>query len=223
MSFDNEKDNIYLTIIYKPSKDNDNKVRIFGESFVYNNKDKCKIIFQDKQYEIKNFFEEIDSKYNNKDEIRFILNLNNNINDLSCMFDECNTLSSISEITETSLLGNSNFVDMASSIPKSDSLFYSSEESKINDSCETEKSNEINPILIPSTISSIPKNINSKSTDIDESINKDKKFSTISSLKLKNIYKMFCGCNSLISLPDISKWVFQILNMANSQGGNTVY
>ena len=40
-----------LTILYKINPD-DNKIRIFDEDFIKNNKDNCKIIIDDKEQEI---------------------------------------------------------------------------------------------------------------------------------------------------------------------------
>ena len=57
---------------------NNNKVRIFGEKFVNKNKYKCKIIYKNQEYELKEYFEDIDNNYKNKEEISFILRINKN-------------------------------------------------------------------------------------------------------------------------------------------------
>ena len=62
-----QQNNINEEIIYKPNKEG--KVRIFGENFVNNNKDKCKIIYNNKEYELKEYFNDIDKEYNNKDDL----------------------------------------------------------------------------------------------------------------------------------------------------------
>ena len=51
-------------IIYKSNKDG--KVQIFGTYFVKNNKQNCKIIYNNKEYEIKEYINDIDNEYNNK-------------------------------------------------------------------------------------------------------------------------------------------------------------
>jgi hypothetical protein len=38
--------NMEILIKYKPKEDNEEKVRIFGENFVNNNIQKCKIIYK---------------------------------------------------------------------------------------------------------------------------------------------------------------------------------
>ena len=93
-----QQNNINEEIIYKPNKEG--KVRIFGEKFVKNNKDKCKIIYNNKEYELKEYFNDIDKEYNNKDDIKIKLKGINNITDMSRMFDYCETLSSLHNISK---------------------------------------------------------------------------------------------------------------------------
>ena len=54
-------------------------MKIFNQFFINNNKDKCKIIYKNKEYELKEHFEDIDSNFKNKEEISFILRINKNI------------------------------------------------------------------------------------------------------------------------------------------------
>ena len=79
----NEKDR-YLSIIYKQIKDKKEKIknlkengfkfydkkeyegnvlRIFGKDFVKQNKNKCKIVYGNKKYKLKEYFEEIGNNY----------------------------------------------------------------------------------------------------------------------------------------------------------------
>ena len=83
-------------IIYKPN--NEGNVRIFGADFVDNNKKKCKIIYKNKEFELKEYFNDINKKYNNKDEIKIKLKGINNITNMSHMFYNCETLYSLSDI-----------------------------------------------------------------------------------------------------------------------------
>ena len=83
-------------IIYKPK--NEGNVRIFGANFVNNNKKKCKIIYKNKEFELKEYFNDINKKYNNKDEIKIKLKGINNITNMSHMFESCSTLSSLPDI-----------------------------------------------------------------------------------------------------------------------------
>ena len=64
ISVDNIQQNIDIEINYNPSKKisqfyspsfekEKTKLRIFGKKFINTNKDKCKIIYKDKKYELK--------------------------------------------------------------------------------------------------------------------------------------------------------------------------
>ena len=102
-----KKENLDLEIIYKLEKNikdimnsNENKLRILGNKFLLNNKDKCKIIYKEQKYEPKEYFEEIDNNYSKTDFIQIKLRINNDIEDMSHMFENCNQLISISESIE---------------------------------------------------------------------------------------------------------------------------
>ena len=86
---ENKFKKIEIEIVYDPMEDNDHKMRIFGKNFVNNNKDKCKIIYKNKEYELKENFEDIDINYNYSDIIILTLRIFKNINDMSFMFNEC--------------------------------------------------------------------------------------------------------------------------------------
>ena len=88
MSSNNDVENLDIEIIYKNSKN----IRLFGGEFVDNNKDKCKIIYKSKEYELNEYFNNIDNNYNGKDEIKIILRIKDIINNVSCMFYRCKTL-----------------------------------------------------------------------------------------------------------------------------------
>ena len=90
-------------MVYKPFKNITKKVKIFGETFVKNNKDKCKILYKNKEYKLKKYFDEIDKKYNYKDTISFRLKGINNITDMSYMFSECNSFYSLPDISKLNI------------------------------------------------------------------------------------------------------------------------
>ena len=54
-----------ISLIYKISKD-DPKIKIFGKDFINHNNKKCKIIYQNKEFELKEYFDVNNNK--NKDE-----------------------------------------------------------------------------------------------------------------------------------------------------------
>ena len=91
---DYEEDN-KITMIYKIPK-NQKFVKIFGIEFVNNNKNICKIVVDDKMYELQ---EKFDINNNNKkDNINIVLNGINNLSNLSYMFSGCTTLISLPDI-----------------------------------------------------------------------------------------------------------------------------
>ena len=87
-----------ITIIYKIEKNKD-KIKLFGENFVSNNKDNCYIIIEGKKEKI---FSELklnkNQKENNKLEIKLI-KISPIIN-LSNMFNECSSLESLPDINK---------------------------------------------------------------------------------------------------------------------------
>ena len=83
--------------IYRP----DNKeVRIFGENFVKANKYKCKIIYKNKEFKLKEWLEEIDENYNKKELIKLKLKIVKNNIDTSYLFKGCNKLLSVSGVVK---------------------------------------------------------------------------------------------------------------------------
>ena len=85
------------------------KIKIFGDIFVKNNKNICKIIYQDKEYELQSTFDK--DKIIKKD-INFEIKLIglNKITDMSYMFYEC---SSLKEIFNLSNINTINIIDMS--------------------------------------------------------------------------------------------------------------
>ena len=72
-------------------------LRILDKYFIKQNKNKCKLIYNNKKYKLKEYFEEIDNNYKDKDVIKLKLYNINNISDMSRMFYGCYHLSSFSE------------------------------------------------------------------------------------------------------------------------------
>ena len=89
-----------VEMVYKLKENNEETIRIFGYFFVINNKDKCKIIYKDKEYELTEYFNNIDNNYNNKDLIRFKLTGINHITDMRDMFKYCYSLISLPDISK---------------------------------------------------------------------------------------------------------------------------
>ena len=71
------------------------KIQIFGENFVKNNKEKCIFVFNNKEYDIIQFFEIPDCEINKNIEIKLKVLINNI--DISYFFSGCISLLSISD------------------------------------------------------------------------------------------------------------------------------
>ena len=56
------------------------------------NRGRCKIVYKNKQFELKEYLEDIDKNYNKKDLIKLKLKINKNFIDMSHMCDGCKRL-----------------------------------------------------------------------------------------------------------------------------------
>ena len=66
--------------------------QIFGDKFVDNNTNKCKIKYKEKEYELTGYFNEIDEEYETQEIISIKLKIDKDITDISYMFSECSSL-----------------------------------------------------------------------------------------------------------------------------------
>ena len=85
-----------INIIYDIKRD-DKYIQIFGDDFVRNNRDKCKMIIDNKEIEIT---EKYYVNKNNNNKLNIILKGINNITDMSNMFSRCSSLSSLLDISK---------------------------------------------------------------------------------------------------------------------------
>ena len=86
------------------NKENEEKIKIFSDAYVKNNIYKCKNVYNDLEYDLVENFLDIDEEYNIKDPIQFKLKGINNITDMYWMFYECNTFSSLPDISNWNTL-----------------------------------------------------------------------------------------------------------------------
>ena len=95
-----------INIIYGIKRD-DREIRIFGNYFVMSNRDKCKMIIDNKEYEIT-------AKYyvNNNNELKIKLKGINNVTDMSYMFYWCSSLSSLPDISKWNINNVTNMSSM---------------------------------------------------------------------------------------------------------------
>ena len=87
-----------ITLIYK-NKNKDKSIKIFGSEFVNNNKNMCKIICNNKEYELQEYY------VIEPDKEKLVIKLKgiNNITNANKMFYECTALSSIPDIKKWDL------------------------------------------------------------------------------------------------------------------------
>ena len=81
-----------IDILYNNNK---NYINIFGYKFVENNKNKCKMIIDNIEYEIREKYNVENNNNNLKIKLKGI-----NINDMSYMFSDCSSLLSLPDISK---------------------------------------------------------------------------------------------------------------------------
>ncbi len=195
-----------------------NQLRLFGSNFVLNNKDICKILYDNEEYELK---EEITIKncMLNKDTLEINLIFVDNIIKMIDMFDKCDNLISLSDMSN---LDTSSVVSMHGIFANCSSLSFLPEISKWNISNVTDMSWMFYNCKSLTTLPDISIWNISNVNDISGM------FSDCSSLillpdiskwntnNIKYMHNLFNGCSSLLALPDISKW--DISNVNNLSG-----
>ena len=206
-----------ITIKYKIDK-NINKIRLFGSSFVTNNKDYCKIIYDNEEYELKEEFE-IKKNILNKEILEIKLIVIHNITKMKDMFDKCDSIISLSDISN---LDTSYVVSMHGIFANCSLLSNLPDISKWDISNVTDISWMFYNCKSLCSLPDISKWNISKVNDISGM------FSDCSSLiflpdiskwktnNIKIMNNLFNGCSSLLLLPDISKW--NISNVTNLDG-----
>ena len=190
MSLNNNQDSVTFELEYKAT--NDSQIQLFGSDFVDNNKDKCKIIYNEKEYDLMEYFK-FDNNYNHNNPIKIQLRLNNNITYISNIFSFCKELLSNIYLS----VDNFNINDINNSFDGNNSNNFSE---------KADNSNEINDLNY------FKENIFTNVTDMSymfyecSSLISLPDISKWDTKNVTNMYSMFKRCSSLISLPDISKW-----------------
>ena len=80
-------------------KNNETEIRIFGYNFVKNNKKKCFIICEDKEFELMKLFK-LKNKANNNNILKIKIIGINNVTNMSWMFSDCSSLISLPDISK---------------------------------------------------------------------------------------------------------------------------
>ena len=178
---DNDKRNIVdkIKIKYKINK---KSLKIFGESFVKTNKNKCSIIFENKESKLKGDFEIPDDALN-KEILEIELKGVSEITNMKDIFAQCSTLISLSD--DFSNLDTKKITDMSFLFSDCTSLTSLPDISKWDTSNVTDMNFMFSGCSLLQKLPDISKwNISN----------------------VKDISFMFNNCSSLLSLPDISKW-----------------
>ena len=197
---------IEFEIIYKL---NQNETKIFDYSFIDKNKDKCKIIYKNKEYELKKYFEDIDNNYKNKEKISFILKINKNITHFNHMFSGCKELLLIRDKSQINIFNDASILNDVK-----DEIILSSEDNQKDEIFNQNEENNLYKGLEDNQISSISlstiKNKYTYNNFLTNNINNEDNLLASSQYYNFNyiidMSYMFNGCESLISLPDISNW-----------------
>ena len=201
--------------------DNSKKIRLFGTKFVANNKNKCKIIFNNQINDIYDFYiinNDLKNYIKSKDgilEIKLRINKNENLTNMSHMFKDCTNLLFLPNISE---LNTFHVTDMSY-------LFYNCQLlENISDISKWNTSNVTNMSYMffhCSSLTSLPEISNwniSNCSDLSHMFSNCislLSFPDISNWNLSNMLNMsylFYYCSSLKNLPDINKWNIKNVN-----------
>ena len=185
-------------------------IKIFGQTFVDNNKEKCKIITDEKEEELKSIIKSKDIIRKDNNILNIKLKGINNITDISFMFEGCNSLLYIFGIKNwnTSKVNNMShmFADCKENkyLPEEISFLNTGNVRNLNgifSNCENLES-----------LPDISKWKTGKVEDMGDIFYNCSKLKSLPDISkwntcnAKYMENMFYKCESLLSLPDILKW-----------------
>ena len=189
------KNYIIFEVTYKINED-ERKVKILGKNCIKRNKYNGSIIYNNSEFELKEYFEDNDKM--NKDTFKLLICLDKNIEDISYIFYKCESLITIDDYQMNNKLDEIDKELNLLSYESETNHTYLNNNTNLSDSnIYPDNSNEISSILEASE---------QKNTNLF-SYKENFQFSfLLSFIRITNMNSMFSYCNSLISLPDISKW-----------------
>ena len=224
-NLNNEKDNNIdeITIIYEIKKENKNitndlieklnksgetvsEKKIFGENFVKNNKNKCKMIINGKEKELCSY---LDNENINNEKLEIKLKGINKIIDSSYMFCGCISLISLPDILNWKVNNINNMMCMFVLCQK---LTYLPDISKWNTNNVTNMNGMFAIFLSLTSLPDISKWNTNNVTNMGcmfyqcSSLTSLPDISNWNTNNVTNMNGMFDECSSLTSLPDISTW-----------------
>ena len=204
-SIKNEEEINNKEIIISYKINNEPNLTIFGNKFVKNNKEKCKIFYQNKFHELNEYLD-ISNYNNDKNKLEIKLTGINNITDMSYMFYNCSTLISISDFDTKNITNISNIFNGCSSLLELPDI------SKWDTRKFTDISQAFSNCSSLKSLPDISKWDTSHITNISYLFYNCSSLNTLPDLSkwninnVTNISHMFSGCSSLLNLPDISNW-----------------
>ena len=227
----NNKNFKKVRLIYK--NNNNDSINLFNCDFVRENKDKCKLKYNGKEIELKEY---ISCKNKEDKEIKIILEIFKNVTHINYMFFNCHTLISVqgisnlisSETTDIScmFLYCSSLISLPdigkldiSKVTNMNKMFYECKSlislpdlSEWNTSNVNDMSNMFHGCNSLKSLSGISKWDTKNVTNMCEMFRECKSLKNLPDIsnwnmsKVINMSEMFRECESLISLPDLSKW-----------------
>ena len=202
----------YITISYNNSYKEE--IKIFGKTFVNNNKSLCKIFFKNREYELR---EKLKTESISNFGMEIKLTGINYINDLSYIFHECSELSSISHISKWD---TSNIKDMQYMFFKCDRIWSIPDISDWNIKNVTKMNHMFYECSWLRSLPDISKWDTSNVTNLKSMFSGCKSLESLPDISQWNTYNvkdmsfLFQDCSSLKSLPDISSWnTSKVINM----------
>ena len=222
-----------------------NEIKLFGWSFVKNNKDKCYLLIDKQKYDLCHHFE-LNNEHKNNDKLLVELIETQPITDMSHMFHECSSLESLPDFCywNTSYVTNLSYMfygcgsindlpDISnwntSNVTNLTYIFYGcSSFNSLPDISKWDTSNVTDMSYIFSKCNSLTFLPNISKWDTSNVIDMSYMFSECSSLTslpdisywntlyVTNMTYIFSKCSSLKSLPDISNWdTSKVTNMSH--------
>ena len=202
--YDEINDVSQIKIKYIVNKNNTNNfsIKAFGENFVNNNKDKCKVI-------IGNSIESLQSFYPLTEEYEEIILTNiDKITNMSCMFEECESLDSVDDMQNWN---TKKVTDMSKLFYFCTSLFELPNISHWN----TKNVKNLSDFISGCKVASVPDLSNWDTSSLENMSYMFRDCVNISSLggienwnisNVINLSHIFENCSALSEIPDIGKW-----------------
>ena len=196
-----------ISIIYDVK--NQKEVRLFNAEFIHNYRKKCKLVIQEKEKDLKEFYVFGKIFATNKDTFEIKLKGITNITNMSNMFNGCNNLISLPDFYKWNTTTITNMSNMFSSCYL---LKYLPGISNFDTSNVNNMSHMFNECTSLTSLPDISKWDTSNVIDMSYMFNLCLKLISLPDISYWNISNVvnlsntFSQCSSLTSLPDISKW-----------------